>query len=365
VTLRRRYFTCRHCGTHAHPLDERLGVDGFVSPHAQRLLCLLGAEHAFERAARLLREVAGLCVCDNTVRRICDEHGGKMRAWQRDEPEAARPFREAEGQVEFQTDGTCVNTTGGWREIRLSIFAKRVRGEPIRDLDAWDDQRLPEPTARIATAAIRTAATLGPQWRRAAGRLGITSTAELTVLADGAKWIWGEANRNLPGAALVLDIYHASEHLHAAALAGHGDGPAATGWFRARRRTLLESGVAGVLGEGSWIRRPEAPRNWPNTCGRTSTTRPIASGWPRVARSAAGWSRGPARRPSASGSSRPGPAGEPAGWSGWPHCAAWSTATSSRPTGDKPPVSDQIPLPHPPRRVLCDDPCSPSSMDVS
>jgi hypothetical protein len=247
VTLRRRYFTCRRCGTHAHPLDERLGVDGFVSPHAQRLLCLLGAEHAFERAARLLREVAGLCVCDNTVRKICDEHGGKMRAWQREEPEAARPFREAEGEVEFQTDGTCVNTTGGWREIRLSIFAKRVRGEPIRDLDAWDDQRLPEPTARIATAAIRTAAALGPQWRRAAGRLGITSTAELTVLADGAKWIWGEANRNLPGAALVLDIYHASEHLHAAALAGHGDGAVAAGWFRARRRTLLESGAAGVL----------------------------------------------------------------------------------------------------------------------
>lgn len=247
MTLQRRYFTCRRCGRHSHPLDERLGVEGFVSPHAQRLLCLLGAEHSFEQSARLLREVAGLCVCDNTVRTICDEHGGKMRTWQREAREATQAFREAEGEVEFQTDGTCVNTWGGWREIRLSIFAKRRRGRPVEDLDAWDSQRLPEPTVRIATAAIRTAAALGPQWRRSAARLGLKRTAELTVLADGAKWIWNEAKRNFPGASLILDVYHASEHLHAAALAGCGEGAAATQWFRTQRRTLLESGASGLL----------------------------------------------------------------------------------------------------------------------
>ncbi len=251
MTLRRRYFTCRRCGQHAHPLDERLGVDGFVSPHAQRRLCLLGAEHSFERSARLLREVAGLCVCDHTVRRLCDEHGGRMRTWQREAPDAVRPFHEATGDVEFQTDGTCVNTVGGWREVRLSIFAKRPRGVPITDLDAWDEGRLPEPTARIATAAIRSSAALGPQWRKAAARLGIARTAELTALADGAKWIWTELGKNLPGAAGVLDFYHASEHVHAAAVSRGGDAKAIEAWYTARRRTLLESGAAGLLAESS------------------------------------------------------------------------------------------------------------------
>lgn len=249
MTLRRRYFTCRRCAEHAHPLDERLGVDGFVSPHAQRLLCLLGAEHSFERSARLLRAVAGLCVCDNTVRRLCDEHGGRMRAWQREAPDAARPFREATGDAEFQTDGTCVNTTGGWREVRLSIFAGRRRGEPVTELDDWDEQRLPAPHVRVATAAIRTSTALGPQWRRAAGRLGLKRTDELTALADGAKWIWNEVEKNLPGATGVLDIYHAGEHPHAAAVALHGVGPAAEAWYERRRRTLLESGATGLLAE--------------------------------------------------------------------------------------------------------------------
>jgi hypothetical protein len=249
VTLRRAAFACRSCRARAHPLDERLGVDGLVSPHAQRLLCLAGAGQSFEAAARALRELAGLHVCDNTVRRACDRHGAAMRAWQRDDPGTGAAFREAKGDVEFQTDGTSVNTTEGWREMRLSIFAKREPGEPVTDLGGWDGQRLPAPTARAATAGIRTSDALGPQWRRAAARLGLKDATAITVLADGAKWIWGQVERNLPGAGGVLDIYHASEHIHAAAAALHGEAEAARGWAEAARRTLLESGAAGLLAE--------------------------------------------------------------------------------------------------------------------
>jgi hypothetical protein len=249
VTLRRVYFTCRACGQHAHALDDRLGLDGFVSPRAQRLICTLGADWSFGRCAQHLRDVAGLVVCDNTVRKVCDRHGGLMRAWQREDPEASRPFRAAEGDVEFQTDGTCVNTVGGWREVRLSIFAKRKPGEPVTDLNDWDEQRMPAPRVRVAAAAIRTSTALGPQWRRAAARLGLRRTDELTALADGAKWIWTEIEKNLPGALGILDIYHAGEHLHAAAVALHGVGPAAEAWYEARRRALLESGSSGLLEE--------------------------------------------------------------------------------------------------------------------
>jgi hypothetical protein len=247
VTLSRVYFTCRRCRQHAHALDDRLGLDGFVSPHAQRLIFTPGVDRPFGRCARHLRQVAGLVVCDNTVRKICDRRGGLMRTWQREDPGAARPFRTATGDVEFHTDGTCVNTTGGWREVRLSIFARRERGEPVLDLDDWDDQRVLAPHARVATAAIRTSEALGPQWRRAAARLGITRTDEVTVLADGAKWIWAEVEKNLPGATGVLDIYHAGEHVRDAAVAVNGAGPAAEAWYEHRRRMLPESGAPGLL----------------------------------------------------------------------------------------------------------------------
>jgi hypothetical protein len=102
---------------------------------------------------------------------------------------------------------------------------------------------------RVATAAVRSSERLGPQWRRTASRLGIARTDGMTALADGARWIWAEVEKDLPGAAGVLDVYHASEHIHAAAVARHGEGAAAEAWYEARRRTLLGSGAAGLLAE--------------------------------------------------------------------------------------------------------------------
>jgi hypothetical protein len=91
---------------------------------------------------------------------------------------------------------------------------------------------------------------LGPQWRAWAGRLGIRQTETITVLADGAKWIWNQVEQNLPGAAGVLDIYHASEHLYAAAKALHGEGAAEVpAWVETRPQTLLRGGVTALDGE--------------------------------------------------------------------------------------------------------------------
>jgi hypothetical protein len=249
VRLRRLYLVCPRCHTPRHPLDERLGIAGFVSPHAQRLLCLAGASWSFDRASAHLKEFCGLAVCDNTIRAVCPGHGGAMRDWQRDDPAAAARFRRAAGDVEFQTDGTMVNTTAGWREMRLTVFAKRRRGRPGGPGD-WRQRHRPAPHARVIQAGIRTGDQLGPGWRRLAGRLGVADAGSVTVIADGARWIWSQAAVHLPGAAGVLDIYHASEHLWAAARDRFGEGTAAArGWVAARRAALLRGGAARLVAE--------------------------------------------------------------------------------------------------------------------
>ncbi len=108
---------------------------------AQRLLCLAGASWSFERASANLTEFCGLVASDNTIRSVCHDRGGAMRVWQRDDRAAAAAFGAAPGDVEFQTDGTMVNTTSGWREMRLSIFAKRRRGAPVSGRAAWASGR--------------------------------------------------------------------------------------------------------------------------------------------------------------------------------------------------------------------------------
>ena len=283
VRLDRLYLVCPRCQIGRHPLDERLGGNGFVSPQAQRLVSLAGASWSFERASATRREFGGLAVCDNTIRSVCHTHGGAMREYQRDDPTAAEAFRVATGDVEFQTDGTMVNTTAGWREMRLSIFAKRMRGKGSLGRADWEQRDLRAPPVRVIQAGIRTCDQLGPSWRRMACRLGVTEASSVSVIADGAKWIWAQAAAHLPGSVGVRDIYHATEHLWAAGKAVLGD-KGAGGWVEARRGTRLRSGASGLLAEmagsawADWRGYFEPHEDHTDYAGRLAAGRSIGSG---------------------------------------------------------------------------------------
>lgn len=168
-----------------------------------------------------------------------------MAAWQRTAPSVREDFQKAEGDIEFTADGTMVNTTEGWQEVKLALFAKRPRGEPATP-EEWDDRILPKPTARVAFAAIEGSDRFGSRFGQWAARLGIRDTSQVTTLADGAKWIWEEATQNLIGCAGVLDIYHALQHVSDTAKSLFGEeSAAATEWSEGMRTTLLHDGWEG------------------------------------------------------------------------------------------------------------------------
>lgn len=211
-------------------------------------MCLAGVSWSFDRASANLKEFCGLVVCDNTIRKVCHEHGGALQPWQEDHPDARRAFREASGDIEFQTDGTSVNTTGGWREIRLSLLAKRQRGTPGVDRTDEPERGVPTPHVRVIQASLQSGEQLGACRSQRAERLGITDPATITVLAEGARWIGGQVADHWPGAAGVLDIYHARARLWDAANRHFGEGTAAARtWVTEQRGALLQSGAAGLL----------------------------------------------------------------------------------------------------------------------
>jgi hypothetical protein len=244
--LQRLYCVCPRCGARRYPLDERLGLTGFVSPHARKLLSLAGASWSFAAAAEHLADFCGLRTCDQTIRAVCHEEAGLMADWLHADKAAGVGFAAAGGDIEFQTDGTMVNTPEGWREMRLGIFARRQRGNPATAAQ-WDTRRLPPPHARVLLAGIETAEHFGPRIRRWAGRLGIRDPAAVSVLGDGAEWIWKQAAKQLPGSRGLLDIYHGCEHLSDCAKVLYGEGTsAARAWVESGRQALLRGGAAGV-----------------------------------------------------------------------------------------------------------------------
>jgi hypothetical protein len=102
---------------------------------------------------------------------------------------------------------------------------------------------------------VEAAEAFGARCQRAAQRLGLTEAARRRVLGDGAEGIGDRADARFAGAAQLLDVYHAVQHLAVVGRAAVGEGAPLTDWLEAARRQLVGDGYAGV---GAVVAQPLA-----------------------------------------------------------------------------------------------------------
>lgn len=226
------------------PGDEELGVEGFLTRQARRLVTLVGVEHSFARGQQLLAELCGWQVDDEVIRRTTHAEARRVGG-ERPERADAAPFAAANGGTEVLIDAGKVNTLTGWRDVKVGLLVKREAGEPA-SVGGWEQRDLPTPTAGAVVAAIEEAEPFGQRLRRESDRLGVTTTGDVTVLGDGAEWIWNLAAEHWPQAVGVLDIYHLLEHVGEAVTAVGGGEEVIRTRCEAARRAVLSDGKAGL-----------------------------------------------------------------------------------------------------------------------
>ena len=93
------------------------------------------------------------------------------------------------------------------REVKMAVFFTQDRldddGYPVRDRASSSYIATFEPAAAFQRLV------------RAEGiRRGADHVRQLTVIGDGAAWIWNLAAATFPEATCIVDLYHAREHLH-------------------------------------------------------------------------------------------------------------------------------------------------------
>lgn len=243
IAVSRRYYACRHCKAKQTPWETWAGISGThrVTPHARRMIVLAGSRGSFDEASENLKELSHVQISNDVVRRVCDEEGKAVQQWMNASAVPQKVFAAAAGVVEFSTDGLKINTVDGWREIRLSVMSKRTPALPAT-AQQWDDRPLEAPAARMAVCAIAPCGHIGASWQRLCTTLGMPPDQTLSVIADGAKWIWDQASKRFLGKDVewVVDIYHAMLYLYAAAATLGTD--AAEQWVDRRVIELIELG---------------------------------------------------------------------------------------------------------------------------
>jgi hypothetical protein len=245
-----------------------------------------GLQDPFRRAEFLLRELAGWSLDAETLRRCCHRDAAAARKGRGQRWALPEQFGRARGQDrELHVDAGKVNTPEGWRDVKVAVFACRPRGKPA-GAEGYEQRHLPAPSARSVVAEVEQAQAFGRRCQEEALRLGVLASvrgvpvvaAGLSVLGDGAGWIWDLAKERFAGAGQTLDVYHGCEQLAKAGRAALGEEELG-GWLDGARRTLIGDGYAGVC-EVIAALGADA-----EACRRLG-----AAG---VERSAAGWCRGP------------------------------------------------------------------------
>jgi hypothetical protein len=233
VTLRRAWYHCARCKRGLAPRDAELGVAGLsMSPGLAAMASRAGAAMPFARAAGLLEDLAGIGLTVKRVERSAEATGAAQATAVRGRagliarrkviplPPSPLPdklyavidgtgvpvtAKEAEGR-----DGKGEDGRARTREVKMAVFFTQDRldakGYPVRDRAS---------SSYIAT--FEPAAAFSDLVKAEGIRRGAGHVRQMTIIGDGAAWIWGIATRVFPEATQVVDLYHAREHLHSLA----------------------------------------------------------------------------------------------------------------------------------------------------
>jgi hypothetical protein len=244
IQLKRWHGRCEPCVQVGFAADGLLGVDGWLTVRARRMACLAGLHDPFRKAERLLAELAGWSVDAETLRRYTHAEASAASQGRAERTALPQAFAASSGEQELHIDAGKVNTPDGWRDVKVAVYACRERG-PSATAEDYEQRQLPAPTARSLVAAVEECGVFGERCVVEAQRLGI-DTSRLSIMGDGAEWIWNLAAAWFLAAVRLLDVYHALEHLASAGRQALGEGAALTAWLTRARRRLVGDGYAGV-----------------------------------------------------------------------------------------------------------------------
>jgi len=230
VTVTRAWYHCARCGHGLAPRDAELGVAGAsMSPGLAAMNDMAAAAVPFARAARLLEELAGVRLTAKRAERAAEASGAAVAARGRGRAAliTARklvplPPAPLPDKLYAAIDGTGVPMTSKetagrqgkgedgrarTREVKLAVFFTQdgldAGGYPVRDR-----------ASASVIATFEPAATFGGLVKAEGIRRGAGHVRQLTILGDGAAWIWNLATATFPGATHIVDLFHAREHLH-------------------------------------------------------------------------------------------------------------------------------------------------------
>ncbi len=211
------YYHCRHCGSSDQSWEGvlRLG-DHRLTVAGEELVALAGLLSSFGEAAdKTLRKLSGMRLSEPTVRRTTEDAGAKLRQMLDEQiafqtPEEWDWSRDAKGHscayVSADATGVRQQGPGGSKtEGRMAYVGMLYNPAAQEDSGPIRDRRY--------LAGLYDLTDLGRQLHRETLSVGWNKAEVQIALSDGAPCLEKFFQTYFPKAVLILDFFHAAEHL--------------------------------------------------------------------------------------------------------------------------------------------------------
>ena len=213
VRPRRCYKLLNQPGSFA-PLDGKLGIEGCFgfSPLMTMLICMLGADEAYERSATKLEALLGYAVSSTAVQRTTEKTGERIPDDPAELIDAARHGQPCPLMV-VEVDGTTspqispLPGVTGRESLRAQTCFKECN---LVVIEKRDGKKI---TDRWTGARYGPRKDFEPYAAQAGMQMGFMDAEQTLFIADGARHNWELAMTHFPGAVQILDYYHAAGHL--------------------------------------------------------------------------------------------------------------------------------------------------------
>ena len=258
VEVSRPYYLCPHCHTGQCPADAELDIENTeLSPGVRRMQATVGQEVPFDLGRQQMKLLADLEVTTKGVERTAETIGEHVAARDREEIQRAVQLDlpiivgKPVPILYVQMDGTGVPV------VKKETVGRqgKMEGQPSHTREAklgcvftqtaWDQKGFPirDPDSTTYSGAIETAEEFGKRIYVEAWKRGWSRAEKKVVMGDGAEWIWNLADQHFPGAAQIVDLYHARQHLWELArkLVPNDEG-SQKAWMKIHQKRLLDKG---------------------------------------------------------------------------------------------------------------------------
>jgi len=258
VEVGRPYYWCANCHQGQFPADRELDIANTeFSPGVRRMQALVGQEVAFEKGREQMKALADLEVTAKSVERTAEGLGAEIAQQEQKESQQALqlPLPAVAGEpipiLYVQMDGTGIpvvkkETAGRQGKIEdQPAHTREVKLGCVFTQTTWDKQGYPlrAPDSTTYTGAVETAEEFGRRLFREAWTRGWSRARLQVVMGDGAEWIWNLAALHFTTAILIVDLYHARQHLWELARTLYpNQALAQKAWIKVHQKRLLDKG---------------------------------------------------------------------------------------------------------------------------